>query len=715
MSRSHFIFIAIILHASPLLSAPPISPVKTQSDPNEIVIKAKRYSPVHDVKPDQLISGDDVTATNSNTVNDVITYIRRAAGGDLGNIIVNGQRVSDISSVVKLPSGAIDHIEILPSVAAGRIGLNARDRVVNIVLKSKYHEIKIEPSALLSSGAEDKTAIFTGNYVTISGARRASVSIDANITSGIERENNDKINGDTSISLLPKNTIVTANSEWANTFQGTPYSITANAILDRSARLSSDKAEKRESRTIGIGATTSTYVSKVYISFITTVIHSHISANSGYGFSGTSLFTSTRTKFENTAWTTTILASGSVQNVAAGPISLSGSASRSSSWAQGSQDVAMAGLNVHQSINSIQGSIDVPITPHLTGLWSIVGDIAAGVSGSLSGYTQGGASSGHGFTVRAQPFKHLRLVAAFYHDKKLPSAPELAAPELINYNVPIFDPINSRTVTVTTITGGKRPYIPQSTSTFTLRGQVDLSKTVKGSYLNVEYQAQTSANPMIDLLGASKAVQDYFPNRFIRDSSGLLVSIDGRPGFAGSIKQKRLILSYQAGGSLRSGINKSPYLGWIFSLTDTVSLSSLEILKAGSPPIDLLRQSMTIGASTGGRHFVTWQLGLNKNRTAALLNGSWRSSSHFETLTRDGQTNVRQTQPLLFDVSLSQRLQWQRAVDTTKGITARLSLVNILNRRVKFDTDGAFPAVFPDPRIIDPLGRQIKVSVSKSF
>jgi len=136
--------------------APPPSDDDDDSADNENVVPGvtvtarKRPQPgavVGDIKPELQLSPADIQSYGVSTVTELLNELTpetrsdRGRGGETPVVLLNGRRISSISEIQNIPTEAILRVDILPEEVSLKYGYTADQRVVNIVLRRRFHAI----------------------------------------------------------------------------------------------------------------------------------------------------------------------------------------------------------------------------------------------------------------------------------------------------------------------------------------------------------------------------------------------------------------------------------------------------------------------------------------------------------------------------------------------------------------------------------------------
>jgi hypothetical protein len=243
----------------------------------------------------------------------------------------------------------------------------------------------------------------------------------------------------------------------------------------------------------------------------------------------------------------------------------------------------------------------------------------------------------------------------------------------------------------------------------------------------------------ISNITVSPDLEAAFPQRFVRDASGNLVSVDLRPlnfGFdftkplqskkaSGADLQRLLERARAAGIALPQGsaaaaansVAAAPANGRLtFSITDTITLVDRAMIRRGLPELDYLHGA-PIG-QTGGqpRHQVQAQAGWANNGMGMRIGANWRTATNVDTLTGDRlHFSPVATVDLRLFANVGQYLPIVSRHPWLRGASMRFEVGNILNARPKVhDAAGAVPVGY-EPTMLDPLGRTFMISFRKQF
>jgi hypothetical protein len=459
-----------------------------------------------------------------------------------------------------------------------------------------------------------------------------------------------------------------------------------------------------------------------------------------------------------------VLFSGPVVKLPGGNVNSSfrfgGSIARLSSQAMRSgltQDTSLA-----RDIYSGQGNIDVPLTSRRENFLSAIGDLNANFNYQAEHLSDFGTLSTVGYGLNWRPIAQVDLIASETREHGAPSMNQLGDPVLVTPGVRVFDFVRNETVNVTETTGGNRALIEDNRRVFKLGTNIQPFSKIQ---LNVSanYTNSRIINPIASFPTPTFAIEQAFPNRFVRDSQGHLIAIDARPlnfqqsnqedfrwGFnlmlpIGKQPQRTGAFGGRPGGGRPGGGGarggggggggfrggggggaRGPFGApgggrLILTLYHTWHIRDQILIRDGVPVLDLLHGAAV--GSTGGQpqHQVQGTVAFFKDGVGLRAEGNWQSATtvlggpngqggvnddlHFSSL---ATFNLRLFADL-GQTKMGRTHRWMRGFRVTVGLD------NLFDRRMRVtDPNGVTPISF-QPDLLDPLGRVFRLSIRKQF
>lgn len=371
-------------------------------------------------------------------------------------------------------------------------------------------------------------------------ARQLSETVNLSINARGSHATSDALNG------LPTGTLAIPGSG--------PYGTGADTSLERF--LSTDPLRQEiRTDTLGTGATLNTDLSKRWkLSVIAGYAHSETRTGTDRGYDisalqaaldagdpsvnpfGTLLASllGTRQRDRATAFSdsgnASLLLTGKLFSLPAGDMGISLRAGGDFSEQRSSSVTAdeVREETVRRSSQSAQVSIDLPITSRRRGILGEIGNLTANVNAAVTRVSDYDTLGTFGYGLNWTPRTGISVVASVNQDRSAPTLAQRGDPVVTTDNVRIYDLARGETAIVTRITGGNADLKADDRRVFKLGLLLRPVSTLSLS-LNANYINSRTRNAIMNLTGVSAAVEDAFPERFLRDSDGTLVGVDSRP------------------------------------------------------------------------------------------------------------------------------------------------------------------------------------------
>jgi hypothetical protein len=175
--------------APPSRPAPTPAPAPDADDDAgpDVVVEGNRLPPGSvggDIPPEQVLSPADIRSYGVSSLNDLLTELgpeTRSAGGGAPVVLLNGRRISSFAEIRDIPTEAIARVDILPEEVALKFGYSADQRVVNVVLRTRFRAVTLEAGDSLSTDGGRNTA--TGHVDGLKISRDNRINLDLNYTS----------------------------------------------------------------------------------------------------------------------------------------------------------------------------------------------------------------------------------------------------------------------------------------------------------------------------------------------------------------------------------------------------------------------------------------------------------------------------------------------------------------------------------------------------
>jgi iron complex outermembrane receptor protein len=369
-----------------------------------------------------------------------------------------------------------------------------------------------------------------------------------------------------------------------------------------------------------------------------------------------------------------------------------------------------------------QGSLEIPLTSRERGVLGAIGDLSLTLDHALTDVARLGSVRRHGYAANWRPVSRLTLQGSINKQRLLPETEQLGEAVYVAEGVRYFDVATGETLDVTQISGGNPDLQSESVTTRRLSATADMPTRIE-LQLNGEFLATRRNNPISLLPPTSAELMAAFPERFVRDAAGRLISVDVRPiNFVRrSSEQFRwgVILTAPLGQTPPPGAPPAPGASRLrlqATLSHTVNLKDDVLARAGLPVVDLL-DGGAVGFGGGTtRHLIDAGLNLNDREVGVRFNATWRSAALLNAGTAAAPGRLRFSPLATFNLRTFAALDqlWPKE-RWLKGTKLSLNMLNLFNARQDVrDASGAIPLRY-QPAYRDPLGRTVEIELRKAF
>ncbi|MFC0206363.1 TonB-dependent receptor domain-containing protein [Novosphingobium soli] len=564
-------------------------------------------------QPIEVFDENDIASYGASSIEELLEAISPQTGSGRGRgdgrpvMLLNGQRITSFREMRNIPPEAIRRVEVLPEEVALRFGYAANQRVVNIILKEQFAAVTASGEYNRPTrGGYDNYELESGLF-SISGPRRYNVTAKLDETSMLTEAERNIIQDDSRTSDLatdpdPARYRSLAGKDSELVLEGTmtqglgekglagAITVTGGytrsqttslsgldtvTLTDDSGSLQRTLPDPLTTRAIsdtfegGLGYSTmvgewqlSATANATYADSSTRVDRrrdgSDLQAQVDAGAlaidgalpfvpgAGVDVATTRQLTLSNLA---TI--SGKPFRMPAGEANLTVKAGydfdRSSS-----EDTRNTLGAVTLKRGDVLGGVNLalPLTSKGEDFLGAVGDLTLNLSGGLDRLSDFGTLSNWSAGLTWSPTEKLSFQASYIVEEAAPKLTQLAAPNILTYNVAVYDFTTSRTALVTTISGGNPNLRKETQRDIKLSAQWQLPFLSRSSLI-VEYFRNRSSDVTQSFPLLTPAVEAAFSDRVTRDAAGNLIALDRRPVTFDEVKTS----------SMRWGINLSGSLG----------------------------------------------------------------------------------------------------------------------------------------------------------
>ena len=408
-------------------------------------------------------------------------------------------------------------------------------------------------------------------------------------------------------------------------------------------------------------------------------------------------------------------------------MTLNGDIARSSSSGMAAQALD-ALLDERRVTKTASVALDLPIASAGRGVLDAIGSLSANAGLGVTAVSDYGSLASRNLALTWTPVRPVQITASTAVSRTAPDIALLTNPVVTVPNVPLFDFVTGSSRLVSVTAGGNGALGPE-------RRQVDTAgvawQPIKGKELrfNLDYVATRIDGQIGNLSAVTPGLQATFPDRFLRDAAGQLVSVDLRPINLARERERKI----QGKVSLWTMIGPEPKppatppakdappppppkprpMLYAF-VTGTARIDDRLLVQPGQPTVDLLNGQSITGQGGRARYEAQGTLGGSYGPIQGGIFGMWQAPTRIRSdiAASDLRFSARTFLALYSTIDaekLAARAAW------AKRLTFQLNVNNILNDRIAVrDRNGTTPYRF-QRAFLDPYGRIVKLSVRKLF
>jgi len=763
-----------------------------EEDSQAIVVTGTkpRGSVIGDIPPENTLNSRDIQATGATDINQLLDAIApqvgsaRGRGGERPVMLLNGQRISSFRELRDIPPEAISRVEILPEEVALKYGYAADQRVVNFVLRPRFRS-----TSTLLRGTVPTEGGFVGGTAD---ATRLMIGEKGRTTVNLHAEDSGMLTESERDILLEQPPAA-----------GSPDPRTARSLIGSRRDLRASITDNRQIGTVAVtGNAELEHTDGKSLVGLDTALLEPLARNTSsdtahVGFvvagntgkwdwsvtgNGDAAHNVTKTDVDSTESRDrgiTNSFSGDVDAVANGTLFRLPAGDASTTLHVGAATIHQDSERRHEGVEtsnslgrtSANGSVnfDLPVSRRNSDFGAL-GTLTLNANAKVEQLSDFGTLTTIGGGANWSPVRRLNLIGSWTREEGAPSVQQLGDPILETPDTRIFDFTTGETVLVNAITGGNPDLQADSRNVFKLGANWQPFPNTELK-LRADYVHTMIDKPISNFPGVTEAIEAAFPDRFVRDDEGQLVSVDLRPVNYDSSRRDTLRIGFDFSKPLKSAApsqaaiaafrarrgaqapegGPSPVGGppqgsgeagappregagrggggfgrfggggrnggrLTFSLTDTITLVDQAVIAPGVPKLDFLHGD-AFGQSGGRpRHDVEARAGYFNNGLGAFVSANWRSGTEVDNSNgEDLRFSPLATFDLRLSANLGQRFDLVAKHPWLRGSSVRFEVTNIFDSKPKVrDSSGGVPFNFQQD-LLDPRGRTISVTFRKLF
>ncbi|MEH3159925.1 MAG: TonB-dependent receptor [Sphingomonas taxi] len=736
-----------------------------------VTAEKPRGAVVGNLPPERSFNQLDIRAYGADSIGALLEAIGPQVASNRGRAdaapvtLLNGRRISDFSEIARIPTEAIERMEVFPEELALRYGYRADQKVVNIVTFANFRSRVGQLGYLAPTDGGRDTSLGNADYLALSGDTRIGAGVSYNRAAAL-RESDRWLAQVADVpdlgrfrTLLPASEQIAVNGlissrlagDVTATLNGRFDATHSEALLGRDGagalRRESDRHVAHLGTTLGGRQGSWQWTATGNFDRVASDIRTDVAGERGGRDSA---------RFVDTLGNADVVLNGPIADLPAGPLSASvqagvafrGIDSRSAIGG----DVQIGALARHRG--AVQFDVDLPILARKSEAASPLGDLSLNANVAVERLSDAGTLRTFGYGLAWSPMAAVSLIASATHEEGAPTLEQLGGPLLVTPNVRTFDPVRREVVDIARLSGGN-PGL-RSDDRHVMRVGLNVKPLAKTDLtFSVDYVATRIDDPIAAFPIVTPAIEAAFPGRFSRDVSGRLVQVDGRPVNFVRSRQRQLRTGFnftrplgkvppgyqtartrvfsseaearrampgaifnraepgsagaQAAANLTSRVFVSLYHNWY--LQDAI------VLDERLPTLDLLDGGAIDFRGGRRRHEVEVQAGAFKRGLGGRISATWQSGTSLAGSAAAGDLRFASYATVNANLfaNLAERFGGSSAPGWLKGTRASLGVTNLLNTRPQVrDRLGATPLSY-QPAYLDPLGRTVSLSLRKTL
>jgi hypothetical protein len=522
-------------------------------DQETIVVQGTRArgSVIGDIPPANMLDSRDVRATGATNINDLLDALApqigssQGRGGERPLILLNGQRISSFRELRDIPTEAIERVEILPEEVALKYGSRPDQKVVNIVLRQRFYSTTAQVGAGTSTegGRTNESADLTRFIVEKNGRTTLNLHAEGN---SLLRESQRNI----LITQQPPAGETTSDELAARSLFPSKRDVRASGTFNRqilgdvSATLNTEVEHIDGLSLIGLG---NTVLEALRRNTSTDTAHAGVTMNGVKSNWRWTLTSNADLERDTTGTDRDVLnairdrtlettESGDVKGTANGKLfslpagDVTSTLTLAGTTTHLSSERRLLGVTNAHSVGRTTGeaamNVDVPISRRNRD-FSALGNLSLNGNAEIDQLSDFGTLTVFGAGANWSPVERLNLLASWTREEGPPTINQLGDPVLETPGTRVFDFATGQTDIVTAITGGNPNLQSDLRHVLKLSGNWQPFENTDLRF-RAEYVHQTIDRP-IQNLTVTPTIEQAFPDRFVRNGSGQLVSVDLRP------------------------------------------------------------------------------------------------------------------------------------------------------------------------------------------
>lgn len=183
--------------------------------------------------------------------------------------------------------------------------------------------------------------------------------------------------------------------------------------------------------------------------------------------------------------------------------------------------------DISRQTGSLQTSLNLPIASRRNEVLSALGDLSANLNLQYEDLSDFGGLTTIGYGLTWSPVEPVRFIVSYTDEDGSPTVQQLNDPTIFTPGVATYDYATGQTVDVTRITGGNSGLTADNRRVLKI-GANWKPFTETDLRISADYVRSNTRDQVSDFPSLTPDIEAAFPDRFTRDVSGQLISIDAR-------------------------------------------------------------------------------------------------------------------------------------------------------------------------------------------
>ncbi len=518
-----------------------------------VVVEGSRSNPMlADVEPEVALDFAEIRSYGAESLEDLLASLEpltsSTRGGGSPAILLNGRRISGFREIRNYPPEALARVEILPESVALKFGFRADQKVINFILRDRFHALTGASSLGAPTAGGQTIGEIDLSNLRIRDEQRWNVDLNFEHQDALFESDRDIISLDAEPAdrtLQPERATFGLTGSYSHFLPG-DIAATYTIGLDASEQIRAI-AQPGTSDTLNrdadtLGADASFVLNKVYNDWnwslngrlARTETDSATDPELVTGLADQSESTTDQANLEAVAFfkLTPLPAGDLVATLKAGAELEEFTSSSEEDGNLSITDLSRDGVNAQLNLDAPLLDRNMENNPF--------GAVSINANTRIDDLSDAGSLSTYGLGLTWHPSDSVQIIATTSFSEDAPTLQELGNPITTVDNARVFDFATGQTVEgVTRISGGNLNLLSEARTVRDLNVSWDPFEEHDVDF-NFTYSETDIEDGILAFPGLTPEIELAFPDRITRDANGDLLSIDARPINIAESKKREL-------------------------------------------------------------------------------------------------------------------------------------------------------------------------------